>query len=68
LKIEDCGSGGGSSYSRVNTVFPAQSLFIGPNCAASILLFFPSPLIQYFTIGIGITLHNVKYVLVDISL
>ena len=60
LKTENCG-GGGSSYSKVNTVFSAQSLFMGPNCAAPILLFFPSPLLPYFTIGIGITLHNVKY-------
>lgn len=69
LKIEDWGGGlGGSSYSRVNTVFSAQSLFIGPNCAAPILLFFPSPLLPHFTIGIDITLHNVKYVLLDTSL
>lgn len=67
LKTEDCEEGR-SSYSKVNAVFSAQSLFMGPSCAAPILLFFPSPLLPYFTIGIGITLHSVKYVLLDSSL
>jgi len=71
LKTEDLGGGGGvilSSYSTVNAVFSAQSLSMGPNCDAPILLFFPSPLLSHFTIRIGITLHNVKYVLLDSSL